>query len=251
MTVELKSEQYVDGLEFVKDRVEDIFLKYDLTVEDSQNIKAYKSKRGIMVVWRDDTAILKAENREDAKELLKFVPKDSRWTFLTDHSISPLVKEFLERRKDCRREDIYSVNYVTKESFKPLKDKQYEVISLSEDYAPQIAEIWPFARGNVDLVKSFIGKWPAYAILEEGVPSAWASVLLEADKNRLTGMWYTVPSYRGKGRMSHIISKMTEDTLGEGDFLRADIRVDNQPSLNVARSLGFLKKNTYSRLEPI
>jgi hypothetical protein len=246
MPIELTPGQYNDGLEFVKDKIEDIFLKYDLTVEDSQNIKAYKSKRGIMVVWRDDTAVLKAENEEDVKELLKFVPKDSRWTFLVDHSISPVVGKFFKSR-----EDIYSINYVTKGSFKPLKDKKYEVIPLSEDYAPQIAKIWPFARGNVDLVKSFISKWPAYTILEEGVPSAWASVLLEVDKNRLTGMWYTVPDRRGEGRMSHIISKMTEDTLGEGEFLRADIRVDNQPSLSVTRSLGFLKKNTYSRLEPI
>ena len=246
MSFELKPEKFKDGLRFVEDPVEDLFIKFDLTEEKPQHIKAYMNDGGILVLWKDDTAVMKVKKETDAIELLKSIPKDSKCTFLVDNEFSSLVK----RRFD-RREEKYFINYATKESLKPVKDKKYEIVPLSVDKAPEIAKIWPFAKHRVDFVRDFINRFPAYTILENGNPTAWGSVLLESEKGDLTGMWYTRRKYRNQGRMKHIVSKMAEDITGEGKFLRADIRVNNYPSLGVAKSLGFLQGKTYSRLEPI
>lgn len=243
MHVKLKPEEFKEGLRFVEDPVDDIFLDYDLKNPDG--IDAYMNDGGVMVVWRNDTAVLKARTKKDAADLLSAIPKNSRCKFLVDHKFSSLGRRF------NRRNEIFSINYVTKETFKPVENKRYDVVPISENYAAEMARLWPYAGGDVELVKGFIKRWPAYTILEDGNPTSWAAILLKVNGNGLTGLWYTRPEFRGQGRMTHLVSKLAEDTLAQGDFLRADISVDNYPSLGVAKNLGFLQKKTYSRLEPI
>lgn len=246
MVLELKSENYREGLKFVGNDVEDLYLKHDLTKEDSRSVKAYVNDGGIIVLWRDDTAIIKAKRKSDAQDLLMVVPKDSKFTFLVDSSFSSLVREYFPRK-----EEIFSINYVTRDLLKPVRGKKFDVVPLSEDRAEEITRYWqPYSRGNVEYVRSLIHD-SAYTILDKGIPTAWGTVLLSGEGVDLTGMWYTRPEYRNQKRMKNIALKIAENTTIQGKSLRADIRVDNLPSLSVARELGFLQKGNFSRLEPL
>ncbi len=226
--------------------VKDVFMVYDLTKEEPKKVKVYAVDRGILVLWNDSDVLLKAETKDAAQELLNVIPESRGYTFLVQKEYSELVK-----KRFTRREEVFSMNSVDEKTFKPVKDKQYEVVPIPIDCAEEIAKIWPYAKGSVDFVKGFFEKWPAYAILIDGSPVCWGTVLLETDKAAVTGMWYTREEYRNRGMARHVVSKLAEDVTGRGKILRADIRAGNTPSLKIARSLGFQTIGEYSRLEPL
>jgi len=246
MPVALSRDQYHKGLALLDDPIGDIILRFDITKEEPEKVKAYMNKEGVLVIWNDSDVLMKAKTASSAQDLLKAVPKDSKHTFIVPMTFSDLVKKRFERK-----EEVFCINYVTKGSFKPIKVKEYEVVPLSGKHAKEIAKTWPYAKGNVKFVRNFVKKWPAYAILDKGSPVSWGGILLEDDYAAFSGMWFTRPEYRNKGMMSHVVSEIADYITSKGKILRADIRTDNIPSLKVANSLGFMPHDFYSRLEPV
>jgi len=247
MPVELSPEQYYKAFKLLDDPIDDILMSFDLSKEKKKRVKAFMNKEGVLVIWNDSDVLMKAKTRSSAQDLLKAVPKDSKYAFLVSLPFSGLVRE-----KFDRKEEVLCVNYVTRGTFKPVKVKEYEVVPLSIEHTSEIAKIWPYAKGNVTAL-DFVEKWPAYAIMDKGSPVSWGGLYLEDEHAAFTGMWYTRPGkkYRNKGMMKHIVSQIASDITGKGKILRADIRTDNIPSLKVANSLGFMPHNFYSRLEPV
>ncbi|MCA0385654.1 MAG: GNAT family N-acetyltransferase [Firmicutes bacterium] len=110
-----------------------------------------------------------------------------------------------------------------------------EPLKLSD--APLIFHHYTYPDDGITTIENIIKKRPTLSIRYMDQPVSW----LVRREDGSMGIMYTINTHRGKG-FGHILSKqMVNAILATGEIPYLHIKHGNQPSINLAESLGFSK----------
>lgn len=107
--------------------------------------------------------------------------------------------------------------------------------------APIIAEHWNPERDAVDYVRGRIREGITSAIYRGGEPVAWDMTHFETDTVVMLGFLHVREPWRGKGYAKTVTTANVRKVLARGKIPCAQVFQDNEVSLNLTESMGFVR----------
>ncbi|MCX8173428.1 MAG: GNAT family N-acetyltransferase [Thermoplasmata archaeon] len=130
---------------------------------------------------------------------------------------------------------------VTKEQFRGKK--KHECENLRREDAKTVARFW---GGEERYIRSRIERYPSSGIYDGNKLVAWVGLHNLTPRIGIMGFLHVLDDYRGKGLAESVSTCLAEQIFGSGRIAGIHIWIDNEPSKNLARKLGFERRCTHS-----
>lgn len=112
---------------------------------------------------------------------------------------------------------------------------------LKVQWAGEVAKRWQPDWPAEPYVRRRITTAPSAAIVESGVPVAWALTHLLTDHVGIVGMVHVLEGHRRQGLARSVVSAVCRELMALGKIPTLHVYVDNDASLTLFPTLGFRK----------
>ncbi len=130
--------------------------------------------------------------------------------------------------------------WMLKRPHEAFKEPEHQTVELQEDDAEVINSFWNLSGGDsTEYIKDRIKNGPAYGIRRDGELVAWCLTHHLTESAMTMGFLHVKEEWRGRGFARSVTESMCQYALENGSIPVIDIFKDNEPSLNLAKSLGF------------
>ncbi len=263
--------------ELKKNPVENFLPLVDLTLEKSNNVEVYingenvekGNYKNVLVLWkgfkvkgkRIRDAFVVAESEEEVGKLLDLLGDEEEedkgeflgYTFFVKPEFSHVVEKRFPHKK---KENFLLFTLTDKENFKTVKNSEHKVEKLTPEpeYIRQITRNWKYSDDD-RFIKERMTENPFFGIKGEEKLSSYIGSFLRMPPGSIFKHGYiflafanTEEELRGKGMQKSVSSTMVEYSLEHGMVPLMYIVEGNEPSIRVAKSLGFEHVATHVNL---
>lgn len=203
--------------------------------EDESEVKVAREHDTIkgVLIKKDSTITLRGEE-SGLKKLMKDFENGKEFRF---HAVDPISFEALKNLLDI--EDDRPTWLLKRIYFEPGKPDS-EVRCLRKDDAEIINEYWGLSGSDsTDYIKERIEKGPAYGIRRNGELVGWCLTHFVTDRTMMLGMLHIKEDWRRKGFAKDLTEKLCSEAREKDLIPAVQIFKDNEPSLSLAKGLGF------------
>ncbi|MGM0510583.1 MAG: GNAT family N-acetyltransferase, partial [Thermoplasmatota archaeon] len=168
-------------------------------------------------------------------DLLKQVP-EGEYRF---HSVGP---EGFRASEEVVKDIDDHPTWMFKRPQDAFREPEHETVELLEEDSEVIDQFWNLSGGDsTDYIEDRISNGPAYGIRRDGDLVAWCLTHHVTESAMTLGFLHVKEDWRGRGFAKSVTESMCQYALENGLIPVIDIFKDNEPSLDLAKSLGFQK----------
>ena len=182
------------------------------------------------------------ENPERFLDIIdELLPEEIFGSSMNFSGLPKMQFEIIEKKFDISwREDCYLL-YYNGDKYKDLKEvyeiggERYVLDKLTSQDIPMVFEHYMFKDEGIGYIEDIVINELSRCFRLDGVPVSW--VVQREDGS--IGIMYTLASHRRNG-LGQVLSKhLINDVIAKGQTPYVHIHTHNEPSLALAKSLGF------------
>ncbi len=150
--------------------------------------------------------------------------------------------EILKRNYSCIELERTYLFTVPRENFKGKI--KHRIVELPPEFSERIVHFW---NGDNEWAKRYVEsrmkKYPFFGVKINDDIAGWIGIHWISEKVASMGFLYVKEEYRHRGVAESLTTRMVEELYSRDILPTVHIRIDNIPSLNLARKLGFVVKS--------
>jgi ribosomal protein S18 acetylase RimI-like enzyme len=183
---------------------------------------------------RPKALIVAAEGASAAQEALEMVPPGDYSVALADASWIP----FLSSSMGVTYSEEAYLLHLTKDRFRPFGDPRLPPVPPSE--APVVAAAWD-DEDRTEYIRERLQRGPSVGVWAGEELVGWYGTHTATDWTVNLGFLYVKGNYRGRGYARMLATALASQVLDQGKAPVCHVQVDNQASLRLHQSIGFLE----------